>query len=114
MSQHPTLISCRLTEGFLSPPQIKAHVKARGTKDWAFIGAKLNRTGSQCKSRWAYCLDPSIKRTPWSEREDEVLIRAHRELGANWAQIAKRLPGRPDSQVRNRWISDAFKELYRL
>ena len=33
-------------------------------------------------------LDPSIKKEPFSEAEDQVLIQAHLRLGNQWSQIS--------------------------
>lgn len=45
-------------------------------------------------------LDPSIKHDPWTKEEDELLMRAHAQLGNQWVEIAKMLPGRRENHVK--------------
>ena len=42
-------------------------------------------------------------RVSWSAHEDEVIVRAVRELGPRWCAVASRLPSRTDQAIRNRW-----------
>ena len=48
---------------------------------------------------------PGINCGAWTEEEDAALVAAHRELGNRWSQIADALPGRTESNVKNRWYA---------
>ena len=39
----------------------------------------------------------------WTEKEDEIVLRAVAEVGTHWVHIAEVLPGRSDDAVRNRY-----------
>jgi hypothetical protein len=78
-----------------------------GARDWrsiaAFVGA--GRSSNQCNQRWCRALDPSIQHKPWSETDDQKLLRTVDVLGkASWSQIAKIITGRTDLQCRYRYL----------
>ena len=69
--------------------------------------APSSSEGADAGSGAAYPLPrkmaPGRLRLHWSDLEDEVFVNAHKELGANWNEIAKRLPGRNYHSVYYHW-----------
>jgi hypothetical protein len=43
------------------------------------------------------------ERSSWTRAEDDVIVTGVSELGHKWYEIARRLPGRTDHAIRNRW-----------
>lgn len=50
-------------------------------------------------------LDPDIKKGLWTQAEMKILRDSQKELGNKWSEIAKRIPGRNENSVKNRWYN---------
>jgi hypothetical protein len=85
---------------------IRNHVRSRGLREWATLSDVLEgRNAKQIRERWYNHLDPAISPCPWTPGEDKILIEQHSKRGNRWAEIARLLPGRTGTAVKNRWLS---------
>lgn len=59
------------------------YVNKNGPGNWQSLPkrAGLNRCGKSCRLRWTNYLRPDIKRGPFSQEEEAIIISLHRESG---------------------------------
>jgi len=89
---------------------LKQLVTEYGPKNWSYIASKMNdhgikRLGKQCRERWYNHLSPEVRKDPWTEEEDKVIIEAHNKFGSKWTAISSLLKGRTPNAIKNRWNS---------
>lgn len=93
-------------------------VEEMGQKKWAKIANilsclfKTDRKGKNCRERWNNHLDPNINKGEWSYDEDLIVLTGFKEMGRKWSCISKKLIGRTENSVKNRWntLMKTFKQ----
>ncbi|CAI9764691.1 unnamed protein product [Fraxinus pennsylvanica] len=106
----------KLRKGLWSPEEdekLMNYMLMNGQGCWSDIArnAGLQRCGKSCRLRWINYLRPDLKRGAFSSQEEELIIHLHSILGNRWSQIAARLPGRTDNEIKNFWNSTVKKRL---
>ncbi|KAL4039038.1 hypothetical protein IC575_002681 [Cucumis melo] len=106
----------RLRKGLWSPEEdekLMRYMLSNGQGCWTDIArnAGLLRCGKSCRLRWINYLRPDLKRGAFSPQEEQLILHFHSLLGNRWSQIAARLPGRTDNEIKNFWNSTLKKRM---
>ncbi|KAL4304176.1 hypothetical protein GQ457_10G006690 [Hibiscus cannabinus] len=106
----------KLRKGLWSPEEddrLVNYMLTNGQGCWSDVArnAGLQRCGKSCRLRWINYLRPDLKRGAFSPQEEDLIVHLHSILGNRWSQIAARLPGRTDNEIKNFWNSTVKKRL---
>ncbi len=75
-------------------------------KNWKLLSQILGtKTGKQIRQRFINKLDPKIKNEEWTNEEDMMILKYYSQVGSRWSEISKKLPGRPQNKIKNRFYS---------
>ncbi|XP_058760774.1 transcription factor MYB30-like [Vicia villosa] len=90
-----------------------AYVTRYGCWNWRQLPkfAGLSRCGKSCRLNY---LRPNIKRGNFTQQEEELIIRMHKNLGNRWSVIAAELPGRTDNEIKNHWHTSLKKRAQQM
>lgn len=97
--------------------RINSLIEELGLKQWVLVAATINRDffdgetirkGKHCRERWYNHLDPSLNSKfyiegEWSYEEDIIVLKEQSVLGNKWSKITKKLEGRTENSVKNRY-----------
>ncbi|CAF1924438.1 hypothetical protein HID58_064400 [Brassica napus] len=116
MGRHSCCYKQKLRKGLWSPEEdekLLNHITNHGHGCWSSVPklAGLQRCGKSCRLRWINYLRPDLKRGAFSPEEENLIVEIHSVLGNRWSQIAARLPGRTDNEIKNLWNSSIKKKL---
>lgn len=65
-------------------------MKKHGVGCWSKLLPEFEgRIGKQLRERWNHELRPDINKQGWTHEEERNMVKAHREVGNSWAEIAK-------------------------
>ncbi|XP_002968061.2 myb-like protein Q [Selaginella moellendorffii] len=119
MGRHSCCQKQKLKKGLWSPEEdekLVRYITKYGHSCWSTVPeqAGLQRCGKSCRLRWINYLRPDLKRGNFTSHEEKLIIDLHAALGNRWSQIAARLPGRTDNEIKNFWNSCIKKKLKQM
>lgn len=77
-------------------------VKMYGPRKWNIISVFLGtKTAKQCRDHYMNYLNPSIKKTIWTDEEESILLLKYQQFGPKWSIIKQFFPGRTSAMIKN-------------
>jgi hypothetical protein len=86
--------------------QLVEIITSNPSRSWSEVAESLpGRSARQCRERWSDYLNPDVRVEPWTDDDDERLLRQIEVHGHRWTIIAMAFPRRIANDVKNRWYS---------
>lgn len=86
--------------------KLKKLIKQLGTRDWEVISIEMKtRTSRQCRDRWNNYLCPNLNNEPFSEEEDNLLLKLFEKYGPKWKKIGSYFDKRSTNKLRGRFAA---------
>ncbi|TFK57621.1 hypothetical protein OE88DRAFT_1651452 [Heliocybe sulcata] len=84
---------------------LRQAVAIHGESDnWKTIAQSVpGRTNKACRKRWRHSLSPTVKKSAWTQEEDELLLQLYAKHHTKWSLIARHIPGRTDDACSKRY-----------
>ena len=78
--------------------------KKKPDAPWSAIAKRIKgKTAKQCNDRYNKHLKQAKNTSPWTEEEDERLLKLASENGHNWVIVSKLMGTRSNIESKNRW-----------
>lgn len=70
--------------------KLRAAVNEYGIQNWVAIEkfSGLGRPSKNCRLRWFNHLRPNLKKCPFTQEEERIILRLHHKYGNSWSLIA--------------------------
>ncbi|KAJ6229466.1 myb protein [Anaeramoeba flamelloides] len=84
--------------------------KENPNESWSIISQFVpGRNSKQCNERYKNVLDPNINRSPFSEKEIELIMEKQKIYGNSWKKIVIYFDRRTENMIKNLWYSGKRK-----
>lgn len=73
--------------------KLRRAVEEYGVENWVAIEkySGLARQSKSCRLRWINHLRPNLKKGPFTEKEERIIINLHFKYGNKWSRIASKV-----------------------
>ena len=99
---HQRLRHCAFSQA--EDSELRVLVEKYGTDAWQEIANRMvRRSARQCKERWRVLTVREMSQRPWTDEEDQLLVRRCCEMGPKWRLLETLFTGRTSQSIKNRW-----------